>query len=111
MGGSAKGGHGGGLVKAVAAHKEGQDVICIPSRPAPRVDTSDCYKSNTCLYLTTIVDGDLPDGQPKALEFFTACPIDDLSLYGIRVNNNGADPAPWGAPDWNFPAVSVLGGV
>eukprot|EP00919_Chromeraceae_sp_WS-2016_P016192 GHVR01038744.1.p1 GENE.GHVR01038744.1~~GHVR01038744.1.p1 ORF type:complete len:221 (-),score=28.59 GHVR01038744.1:283-945(-) len=81
-----------------------------PPECSPRVDTRECDKINTCLYLTAIVDGDLGKrGQPKALELFTACPIDDLSLYGINVNNSGYTP-PGSPPDWNFPSISASGG-
>lgn len=45
--------------------------------------------ASSCLVLTGIIDATLSGGQPKALEFYVACDIPDLSIYGIGVAQNG----------------------
>ncbi len=41
------------------------------------------------LIITGIIDGDLPGGLPKAIEFFALNDIPDLSIYGFGSANNG----------------------
>lgn len=41
------------------------------------------------MMITGVVDGPLPGGTPKAIEFFVTAPISNLSEYGLGVANNG----------------------
>ena len=41
------------------------------------------------LIITGVVDGPLPNGQPRAIELYAADDVADLSLYGVGVANNG----------------------
>lgn len=41
------------------------------------------------LIITGVVDGDLPGGQPKAVELYVVNDISDLSVYGFGSANNG----------------------
>eukprot|EP00958_Prasinococcus_capsulatus_P028867 scaffold7225_cov379-Prasinococcus_capsulatus_cf.AAC.14 len=43
----------------------------------------------SCLTLTGVIDGPLPGGEPKAVELYVSCDIEDLSAYGLGSANNG----------------------
>lgn len=47
------------------------------------------YASAEILIITGVIDGPLPGGLPKALEFYAATAIADLSVYGFGSANNG----------------------
>ena len=39
--------------------------------------------------LTGVLDGTLPNGEPKAIEFYTPVAIPDLSIYSLNLYSNG----------------------
>ena len=53
------------------------------------------------------VDGDLPGGLPKAVEFFTLQEIPDLSIYGVTSANNGSNNDYVDTVEWNFPVANL----
>ena len=59
------------------------------------------------LLLTTIVDGPLSGGLPKAIEIYVTADIADLSQYGIGSANNGGGSD---GEEFTFPAVSATAG-
>ena len=65
------------------------------------VDPSDA------LVITGVIDGPLPGGVPKAIEFYVVGDIADLSAYGVE--NRFNDSSPSGA-DFTFPAVAASAG-
>ncbi|MBN2564115.1 MAG: hypothetical protein JXB46_00230 [Candidatus Eisenbacteria bacterium] len=60
------------------------------------------------LIITGVCDGPLTGGIPKAIEVVACADIADLSIYGLSSANNGAGPT--GAPEFTFPADSVVDG-
>ncbi len=60
------------------------------------------------LVMTGIIDGPLPGGFPKGVEFYVVNDIPDLSVYGIERAGNGA--ASTGAQTYTFPADAYLAG-
>lgn len=60
------------------------------------------------LVITGIIDGPLPGGFPKGLEFYVANDIADLSVYGIERAGNGG--AATGTQTYTFPADSYTAG-
>lgn len=59
------------------------------------------------LILTGVIDGDLFGGLPKALEFKVLDDIQDLSVYGVGIANNGGGSD---GIEYVFPSVSRLAG-
>jgi len=59
------------------------------------------------LYIEGIVDGDLPGGNPKAIQLFANAAIADLSIYGLETASNG-DPAV--AEEFTFPSDALNSG-
>jgi predicted extracellular nuclease/endonuclease I len=47
------------------------------------------YTSAEILIITGVIDGPLPGGLPKAVEFYAATAIADLGIYGFGSANNG----------------------
>jgi hypothetical protein len=82
------------------------------------MDTAWVQSPGTCLYdssiacntlvITGIIDGPLPQGTPKAIEFFALEDIPDLSVYGIGTANNGEGSD---GVEYNFPADSIPAGT
>jgi len=59
------------------------------------------------MMITGIVDGDLPGGLPKAIEFYATNDIPDLSIYGVSSANNGN---PSTEIEFVFPAGNAVAG-
>lgn len=60
------------------------------------------------LLISGLVDGPLPGGLPKAIEFYAFDDIVDLSAYGFGSANNGGGTD---GEEFTFPAVSVAAGT
>lgn len=59
------------------------------------------------LVITGVIDGDLPNGLPKAVELYVLNDITDLSIYGLESANNGATAS---GEEFTFPSDSVAAG-
>ncbi len=59
------------------------------------------------LILTGVLDGPLPNGTPKVLEFYVINDIPDLSIYGFGVANNGGGTD---GQEYAFPADAAMAG-
>ncbi|MDO6810092.1 endonuclease/exonuclease/phosphatase family protein [Zobellia galactanivorans] len=59
------------------------------------------------LKITGVIDGPLPGGLPKAIEFYVANDIADLSAYGIGSANNGGGSD---GEEFTFPATTATSG-
>ncbi len=59
------------------------------------------------LIITGVLDGPLSGGTPKAIEFYVANDIPDLSLYGFGSANNGGGSD---GQEFTFPAVAATAG-
>lgn len=62
---------------------------------------------STSLLLTGVADGPLPGGLPKAVEFYAADNIANLSLYGFGSANNGGGTS---GAEFVFPDTSLTAG-
>lgn len=60
------------------------------------------------LILVGIVDGTIPGGDFKFLEFYAVNDIADMSIYGVGTANNGGGSD---GVEWSFPAVPISQGT
>ena len=63
--------------------------------------------STKALILTGVIDGPLPGGSPKAIEFYALDDIPDLSVFGFGSANNGGGTD---SVEFVFPADAVTAG-
>ena len=63
--------------------------------------------SQSDLIITGVIDGPLPGGVPKAVEFLVLNDIADLSIYGFGSANNGGGSD---GEEFTFPLASVTAG-
>ncbi|KAA3657144.1 MAG: hypothetical protein DWQ04_28960 [Chloroflexi bacterium] len=63
--------------------------------------------ASTDLLITGVVDGPLPGGLPKAVEFYVVNDIADLSIFGFGSANNGGGTD---GEEFTFPADAVTSG-
>lgn len=66
--------------------------------PAPAPTAADA-SAGPCLLLTSIVDGGLSGGLPKALELYATCDVPSTAAYGLGKAANGN---PSGGQDFSF---------
>lgn len=59
------------------------------------------------LMITGVIDGDLSEGTPKAVQLYAVKDIADLSLYGLGSANNGTGG---GTIEYTFPVVPLSAG-
>lgn len=59
------------------------------------------------LIISGVLDGPLPGGLPKCVEFYAINDISDLSVYGFGSANNGAGS---NGVEFVFPAVAIMAG-
>ncbi|MGF1493859.1 MAG: hypothetical protein ACFBSC_15675, partial [Microcoleaceae cyanobacterium] len=62
---------------------------------------------SSSLVISGVIDGPLSGGIPKAVEFYAADDISDLSTYGFGSANNGGGSD---GEEFTFPAVSAAAG-
>ena len=60
------------------------------------------------LVITSIIDGPLSGGTPKAIEVFALQDISDMSQYGLESANNGGGSN--NSPEYTFPAQPLTAG-
>jgi hypothetical protein len=60
------------------------------------------------LIITGVIDGPLPGGTPKGVEFYALSDISDLSIYGVGAANNGGGTD---GEEFTFPSQAVAGGT
>ena len=53
------------------------------------IETTTTEESMSNLVISGVIDGPLPGGTPKAIEFYVLNDIPDLSIYGVGSANNG----------------------
>lgn len=61
----------------------------------------------TSLIITGVIDGPLSGGTPKAIEAYALNDINNLSIYGLGIANNGGGSD---GIEFSFPAISVSAG-
>jgi endonuclease I len=76
----------------------------VPTQTEPPTSTNEAQDAETCLHLTSVVDGDRSGGLPKAVELFVLCDISDLSEYGLGSANNGGGSD---GKEYSFPSSSA----
>ena len=62
---------------------------------------------DSALIITGVIDGPLVGGLPKAVEFYVASNVTDLSIYGFGSANNGGGSD---GEEFTFPADSATAG-
>ena len=75
--------------------------------PSGAVAAPDAPNNGTDMLITGIMDGPLPYGLPKAVEFYVLNDIADLSAYGFGSANNGGGSD---GEEFTFPADSANAG-
>lgn len=78
--------------------------LCIGDTPT---DIEATVQGGSDLIITGVLDGPLPGGFPKCVEFYAINPISDLSIYGFGSANNGGGSD---GEEFTFPAVSLNAG-
>jgi len=68
----------------------------------------ECEVVSGFMRITGVIDGPLPGGSPKAIEFYVADDIADLSLFGLGSANNGGGSD---GEEFTFDAISVSAGT
>jgi len=86
------------------------DPLCMNLMINTNVPPNQCPDPALCstdFFINGIVDGDLPGGLPKAVQFCASAPIPDLSIFGIETVSNGTGA---NGIDWTFPADALGAG-
>lgn len=88
----------------VAPSTSGDQEMCDGENP---VDVTIPASSNISLMITGVLDGPLPGGVPKMVEFYAIDDIADLSIYGFGSANNGGGTD---GIEYTFPAITMNAG-
>jgi len=60
------------------------------------------------MIITGVIDGPLPEGEPKAMELYVVRDIPDLTIWGLELASNGANST--GSPSFTFPSGTAAEG-
>lgn len=82
----------------------GDQILCDGDTPT---DVTIATTSNAPFMITGVMDGPLPGGFPKCVEFYAIEDIADLSIFGFGSANNGGGTD---GIEFTFPAISITAG-
>ena len=60
------------------------------------------------MIITGVIDGPLPEGEPKAMDLYVVRDIPDLTIWGLELASNGANST--GSPSFTFPSGTAAEG-